>query len=79
MTSRKFYAAQSLRGFANEIDVHAFNSRATRDAWVNDHTDDGDVNSAARGAYAISSYKARRILGYRGDAATQSFNGLIQH
>jgi len=61
--NRRFYAAQSPRGFANEINVHVFRSRAARDAWVAEHADDGDVNAATRGAYSITSKEARRILG----------------
>jgi hypothetical protein len=73
-----FYAAQSPRGFANEINVRAFASRQERDAWVLAHEDDGDVNSASQGAYAITSKRARAILGYRGDAATQSYNSIVE-
>ena len=72
----KFYAAQSPRGFANEITVSVFTSRQERDAWVAAHDEDGDVNSASLGAFAISSKRARAILGYRGDAATQNYNHL---
>jgi hypothetical protein len=77
MTS--FYAAQSPRGFANEINVHQFRSRKERDAWVAEHTDDGDVNSASRGAYVITSRRAKAILAYAGDAATESFNSAVAH
>ena len=76
---RRFYAAQSPRGFANEVVVHAFPSRQARDAWVAAHEDDGDVNSAPQGAYAITGKRARQILGYRGDAATQSYNTSAAH
>lgn len=79
MTSRKFYAAQSPRGFANEIIVHRFGSRSARDAWVKDHAADGDVNSASCGAYTISSRKARQICEAQGHAATQAYNALIEH
>ena len=79
MTKRTFYAAQSPRGFANEIILHEFASRSERDAWVKAHADDGDVNSSSCGAYAISRRKAHQIYNARGDAATQSYNGLIQH
>ena len=77
--NRRYYAAQSPRGFANEINVHVFGSRLARDLWVDQHADDGDVNSAACGARAISSMHARRISGDRGDAATQSYNSMIEH
>lgn len=79
LTTRKFYAAQSPRGFANEIVVHVFPSRAARDGWVSAHEDDGDVNSASQGAFVITAPHARKILGYRGDAITQSYNGAIEH
>lgn len=59
--------------------MHVFGSRADRDAWVEKHEDDGDANSATRGAYAITAKRARAILGYSGDAATQSFNGAVDH
>lgn len=72
--SMTYYAAQSPRGFANEIAVHSFATRRARDAWVAEHEDDGDVNSAACGAYAITAKQARKTLSYRGDAATQSYN-----
>jgi hypothetical protein len=74
-----YYAAQSPRGFANEVNVHTFATKAARDAWVDRHADDGDVNSASQGAYAITSKRARAILGYRGDSATQSYNSAVQH
>ncbi len=77
--NRTFYAAQSPRGFANEINVHTFASREERDTWVTVHEDDGDVNSAACGARTITSEQARKILAYRGDAATQSYNSAICH
>jgi hypothetical protein len=70
----RFYAAQAPRGFVNEINVHSFPTRAARDAWVAEHENDGDVNSAACGARTITSKEARVILGYRGDAATASYN-----
>ena len=79
MTNRKYYASQSPRGFANEIEVHAFSSVAARNAWVAEHEDDGDVNSAQCGAHAITSKCARKIVGYRGDAATRSYNTIVMH
>lgn len=78
-TARRYYAAQSPRGFANEIVIHTFATRQARDAWVAEHGDDGDVNSATQGAYTITSKRAREILGYRGDAATQSYNNVVEH
>lgn len=77
--NRRFYAAQSPRGFANETEIHAFPSREARDAWVAEHADDGDVNSSACGAESIPGKRAREILGYRGDAATQDCNMLVEH
>jgi len=74
-----FYAAQSPRGFANEVNVHTFATKAARDAWVAKHEDDGGVNAASQGAYPITSKRARVILGYRGDAATESYNSAVQH
>ena len=76
---RHYYAEQSPRGFANEIEVHKFESRAERDAWVEKHRNDGDVNSASQGASACTADRARRILAYRGDAITESYNGLVEH
>ena len=74
-----YYAVQSPRGFANEVNVHAFASRLARDAWVAQHEDDGDVNSAARGARAVTAARAKRILADRGDAATSVYNTLHRH
>ena len=62
--TRQFYAAQSPRGFANEVDVRRFGTKAARDAWVAEHADDGDVNSATRGAYAVTAREARRLVGH---------------
>lgn len=73
-----YYAAQSPRGFANEINVYRFNSRRERNAWVKDHADDGDCNSAYQGAYPVTAIAARRILGRKGDAATKQYNSLIE-
>jgi hypothetical protein len=77
--NRRFYAAQSPRGFANEILVHVFETRAARDAWVAEHEDDGGVNSASQGAYTITSKRAKEILAYPGDAITHSYNGAVEH
>ena len=76
---RYYYAEQSPRGFANETIVHKFPSRAQRDAWVAEHESDGDVNSASQGANACTAAEAQRILAYRGDAITESYNGLVEH
>ena len=77
--NRRHYAAQSPRGFSNEVVVHVFRTRPDRDAWVLEHENDGGVNSAKWGAYIVSSRHARRIIGYRGDAAKQGFNRVIEH
>lgn len=77
--NHRYYAAQSPRGFANETIIHIFTSREARDLWVDDHADDGDVNSASCGAYKITSQEARRISGYRGDEITSSYNGVVEH
>ena len=61
--ARTYYAAQSPRGFANEINVYSFSSLARRDAWVAQHADDGDVNAAYLGAYAVTAREARKIAG----------------
>ena len=76
---RHYYAAQAPRGFANEINVHKFPSRKARDGWVEEHCNDGDVNSAARGAYEITAREARDILGRKSDDVTEQFNSLIEH
>ncbi len=73
------YAVQSPRGFANELNVHAFVDTATRDAWVAEHEDDGDVNSATCGARPISPKQAADILHYRGNASTEAYNAIIPH
>ena len=74
MKQQNWYAAQSPRGFANEIRVYRFFTREARDAWHEEHKHDGDCNSAALGAYIITAREAARILGCRGDAITQCFN-----
>jgi hypothetical protein len=73
------YAVQSPRGFSNELTVHAFATAADRDAWVAQHEDDGDVNSAALGARAITAKQAAGIMHDRGDAATRTYNALTAH
>lgn len=65
----KFYAAQSPRGFARETNVYMFHSRSARNSWVTEHRDDGDTNSAYRGAYAITRKEAIRLTGYALDDA----------
>jgi hypothetical protein len=74
MKNKHYYAEQSPRGFSNEIKTYRFATKAERDAWVGEHKCEGDVNSAARGARAISAKQARANVGYRGDEVTESFN-----
>lgn len=69
-----YYAEQSPRGFANEVHTYKFATRAARDQWVAEHTDDGDCNSASCGAQAITAKQARANVSYRGDGATTSYN-----
>ena len=73
---KHYYAVQSPRGFANEVNVIRFADKAARDQWVEDHKDDGDCNSAACGARVCTAAEARRIAGYKGDAITESFNTM---
>uniref|UniRef100_A0A6M3X6C7 Uncharacterized protein n=1 Tax=viral metagenome TaxID=1070528 RepID=A0A6M3X6C7_9ZZZZ len=76
---KHYYAKQRPRGFANEEYVYAFGSRTARDAWVDAHRSDGDVNAATCGAIAITRSEAKRIIGYKGDAVTKSYNQLINY
>lgn len=71
-----FYAAQAPRGFNNEIVVHAFVTKAQRDEWVENNQ---DADDGACHAYVVDAKRAHRIIGYRGDAATQSFNAFVRH
>ena len=73
-----YYAAQSPRGFVNEIAVIRFATREDRDAWVVRHENDGDADSASQGAYAVTARQARKILRYRGDAVTASYNHMVE-
>lgn len=66
---RRYYAAQSPRGFSNEVDVYAFSGKALRDAWVAEHEHDGDVNSAYCGAYVVTKAEALRLAGEAIDGA----------
>jgi hypothetical protein len=59
--TRRYYAAQSPRGFANEWVVYAFASKAQRDSWVEEHEDDGDINAAAEGGRAVTAREARQL------------------
>lgn len=72
-----FYAAQRPRGFANEVNVYQFATHLARDAWVQAHKDDGDVNSASRGAWSIGAREARAILRAKGDEVTAAYNVLL--
>lgn len=60
---RHYYAVQHPRGFRNEFTLYAFTAAAARGLWVKAHADDGDTDSAARGADAITTEKARRLYG----------------
>lgn len=77
--TKSYYAAQSPRGFANENVIHRFPSKAQRDAWVAEHCDDGDLNSAACGAKAITAREARDILRRKDDDLTTQYNSLVEH
>jgi hypothetical protein len=59
-----YYAAQSPRGFSNEVNVYRFSDKQKRDAWVAEHGHDGDVNGAAMGAYTITQKEARKLVGW---------------
>lgn len=76
---RRYYAAQSPRGYGNEIQVHVFPSRAARDGWVREHAEDGDVNAARCGAYAISAQRARHMLGWRGTVTVANMHTAVCH
>lgn len=73
----RFYAAQSPRGFSNEVNVYIFSSRAARDAWVSEHADDGDVNAATCGAYAVTKVEALRLGGTAHDNAGFPVRGKV--
>lgn len=73
---RRYYAAQSPRGFSNEVNVYAFSSKAARDAWVDEHTHDGDVNSAYCGAYKVTKAEAIKAAGYAYDGAGFPVRGV---
>ena len=74
---RHYYAAQSPQGFANQVNVHIFWTKSARDLWVARHANDGDVNSASRGAYCVTAKQAHAILTRRSDAVTQQYNQLL--
>ena len=74
---RHYYATQSPRGFANEINVWQFASRADRDAWVQIHRTDGDCNSAALGAQSCTVRDAHRILARRDTNVEKFYNMLV--
>ena len=71
---RVFYAYQRPRGFINEVNVHGFEGRKYRDAWVAEHKDDGDVNSASLGAKACTAKMAKGLLAER-----DSYNQYVFH
>jgi hypothetical protein len=69
--TRHYYAAQSPRGFANEVDVCRFGSKAERDAYA--AADHWDV-----GTEAITARDARRILARKDNDLTQQYNRLLE-
>lgn len=72
-----FYARQAPRGFVNETLVYGFATKSARDAWVDLHYNDGGCNSALCGARACSAKEARKILAYKGNAVTKSYNAFL--
>ncbi len=79
MTTRHFFARQAPRGFANEIAIHSFTTHADRDAWVEEHRNDGDVNAAYCGAKTCTAGEATEILHRRGNDATRQYIVLVDH
>lgn len=75
-TIRNFYAAFSPRGFQNETQIHAFRSKASRDAWVAGLDYDEYQSSGPR---AVSAKFAKRMIDQYGDAATENYNSIINH
>jgi hypothetical protein len=65
--SKHWYAAHSVRGFANEVNVLRFTDKATRDQWVREHRHDGGVNSAACGAEAVTAKEAHKVARRKGN------------
>ena len=72
--AKHFYAEQSPRGFANEIQTYRFTTKAARDKFVADPCNDGDCNSATKGARAINAKQALANVKYAGNATTKSYN-----
>jgi hypothetical protein len=71
--SNRYYAAQSpLRGFANEVKLHAFRSPAERDAWITEQ------RRGHSRAYKISAAQAGRMP-VAWDAVTGNFIPVIEH
>jgi hypothetical protein len=68
-----YYVDHCPRGFTNERIVRGFATKAERQSWLNSFDYD-DVNASA---CAIDFKKARRLIDYRGDDATQSFNCFV--
>jgi len=64
-----FYAQRSPRGFANEIDIHRFRTKAERDAFVEDARTAAEVCTAA---------EARAILRRKPTAMTDQYNTLLE-
>jgi hypothetical protein len=72
--TKHFYAEQTPRGFANEVQTYRFATKAGRDKFVANHCNDGDCNSATTGARAINAKQALANVKYTGDATTKSYN-----
>jgi hypothetical protein len=54
-----FYAAQPLRGLANEINIYRFSSKVGRDRYIARHKDDGAP------ARPITKQEAQKLLQQR--------------
>lgn len=66
--SRKYYASEKPRGFANEIRTYSFPDKESRDKYLEDHS------SEVHSPYEVSKREALRNVHYKGDAITESFN-----
>lgn len=64
---KTYYAQKCPRGFANEVTVYRFTSRLGRDRFV----------EVMDGATVASAADARKLTGWRGDAATENFCRLV--
>mgnify|MGYP006299486785 CR=1 FL=1 len=64
---RQYYAQRSPRGFANEIVTYACEGKAWRDRFCQ-----------LSGAVPCTAKQARKTVGYKGDAATKSYNSSLR-